>query len=98
MSGKQQKLTAKRGRASEDPTPNFNLIKFVNEGVADRFGTICKNRSFIKEKGFNHPDDFFRKTIATKEWRALCQPPRPTAMSVVQEFYTNLASYVVKKV
>ena len=91
-------MTAKQGRVNEDPTPNFDLTKFVNEGVADRFGTICKNRSFIKEKGFHHPDDFFLKTIATKGWRALCQPPRPAATSVVREFYANLASHVVKKV
>ena len=98
MSGKRQKLPTKRGRASEDPTLNFDVTRFVNEGVVDLFGTICKNRSFIKEKGFHHPDDFFRKTIATKGWRALCQPPRPVAMSVVREFYANLASHVVKKV
>ena len=98
MSSKRQKLTAKRGRASEDPTPNFDITKFVNEGAADRFGTICKNRSFIKEKGFHHPDDFFLKTIVTKGWRALCQPPRPAVTSVVQEFYANLASHVIKKV
>ena len=98
MSGKRKKLTAKRDRASEDPTPNFNLTKFVNEGADDRFGTICKNRSFIKEKGFHHPDDFFHKTIANKGWQALCQPPRPAATSVVREFYANLASHVVKKV
>ena len=70
----------------------------MNEGAIDRFGTICKNRSFIKEKVFHHPDDFFRKTIAAKGWRALCQPPHPTAMSVVREFYANLASHVLKKV
>ena len=98
MSGKRQKLIAKWGRACEDPTPNFDLFKFVNEGAANRFGTICKNRSFIKEKGFHHPDDFFHKTIATKGWRALCQPSRPAATSVVREFYANLASHVVKKV
>ena len=98
MSSKRQKLPTKRGRVSEDPTPNFVITKFVNEGAADRFGTICKNRSFIKEKGFHHLDDFFRKTIATKGWQALCQPPRPATMSVVREFYANLASHVVKKV
>ena len=98
MLGKWQKLTAKRGRANEDPTPNFGLTKFVNEGAANRFGTICKNRSFIKEKGFHHPDDFFRKTIANKGWWALCQPPRPAATGVVRKFYANLASHVVKKV
>ena len=98
MSGKRQKLPTKRGRTSEGPTPNFDVSKFINEGATDRFDTICKNRSFIKEKGFHHPDDFFRKTIAAKGWRALCQPPHPAAMSVVREFYANLASHVVKKV
>ena len=98
MLGKRQKLTAKQGRASEEPTPNFDLTKFVNEGAADRFGTICKNRSFIKEKGFHHPDDFFRKIIANKGWRALCQPPRLAETSVVREFYANLTSHIVKKV
>ena len=98
MSSKRQKLPTKRGRANEDPTPNYDITRFVNEGAADRFGTICKNRSFIKEKGFHHPDDFFRKTIAAKGWRALCQPPHPAAMSVVREFYSNLASHVLKKV
>ena len=98
MSGKRQKLPTKRGRSSEDPTPTYDVTRFVNEGAADRFGTICKNRSFIKEKGFHHPDDFFRKTIAAKGWRALCQPPHPAAMSVVREFYANLSSHVLKKV
>ena len=98
MSGKRPKLPTKRGRASKDSTSNFDITKFVNEGAADWFGTICKNWSFIKEKGFHHPDDFFRKTIVTKGWRALCQPPRPAATSVVREFYAILASHVVKKV
>ena len=98
MSSKRRKLTAKQGRASEEPTPNFDLTRFVNEGEAEWFGTICKNRSFIKEKGFHHPYDFFHKTIANKGWRALCQPPCPVATSVVREFYPNLASHVVKKV
>ena len=96
MSGKRQKLPTKRVRPSEDPTPNYDVWRFVNEGAADRFGTMCKNRSFIKEKGFHHPDDFFRKTIAAKGWWALFQPPHPAAMSVVREFYTNLASHVIK--
>ena len=48
MSSKWKKLTAKWGRANEELTLNFDLTRFVNEGVAERFGTICKNRSFIK--------------------------------------------------
>ena len=84
MSGKRQKLPAKRSRPSEVPTPPFDASRFVNVSAAERFGTICKNHSFIKEKGFHHPDDFFYKTIAAKGWRALCQPPRPAAMSVVR--------------
>ena len=98
MSGKRQKLPAKRSRPSEAPTPAFGASQFANLSAAERFGTICKNRSFIKEKGFHHPDDFFRKTIEAKGWRALCQPPRPAAMSIVREFYANLASHVLKKV
>ena len=98
MSGKRQKLPAKRSRPSEVPTPAFDASRFANLSAAERFGTIFKNRSFIKEKGFHHPDDFFRKTIERKGWRALCQPPRPAAMSVVREFYANLASHVLKKV
>ena len=31
MSGKRQKLPTKRGRASEDPTPNYDVTRFVNE-------------------------------------------------------------------
>ena len=66
--------------------------------MTEKFGLISKNRSFIKEKGFHHPDDFFHKTIANKGWRALFQASRPATTSVVQEFYANLASHVLKKV
>ena len=82
----------------EEVAYNYDVSRFSNERVVDRFGIICKNRSFIKEKGFQHPDYFFRKTIAAKGWRALFQPPHPAAMSVVREFYANLASHVLKKV
>ena len=91
-------MTTKRGRASEEPAHNYDHGKFVDESATEKFGLISKNRSFIKEKGFHHPEDFFRKTIADKGWRALCQPPRPAAISVVREFYANLASHVLKKV
>ena len=66
--------------------------------ASDKCGLISKNRSFIKEKGFPHPDDFFLKTIANKGWKALCQPLRPAATMVVREFYANLAAHILKKV
>ena len=91
-------MTTKRVRASEEPARSYDQDKFVNESAAKKFGLISKNRSFIKEKGFHYPEDFFRKTIAAKGWRALCQPPRPAATSVVREFHANLASHVLKKV
>ena len=98
MLSKKQKLSSKRSRASEEPTHDYDHEKFVNDNATEKFGLISKNRSFIKEKGFHHPDDFFRKTIANKGRRALCQPPRPAATSVVREFYANLASRVLKRV
>ena len=85
-------------RESKELAHDYNHEKFVNVSAAKKFGLISKNRSFIKEKGFHHPNDFFRKTIANKGWRALCQPSRPTATMVVWEFYENLATHVLKRV
>ena len=59
-------MTAKRGRASEEPAHSYDHEKFVNESMAEKLDLISKNRSFIKKKGFHHPVDFFRKTIANK--------------------------------
>ena len=98
MSSKKQKMTTKRGWASEEPTHSYDHDIFVNESAIEKFGLISKNRLFIKEKGFHRLNDFFRKTIANKGWWALCQPPSPAATSVVREFYANLASHVLKKV
>ena len=98
MSSKKQNMSSKISRASEEPAHSYDHDKFVNESAAEKFDLISKNRSFIKEKGFHHPDDFFRKTIANKGWQALCQPPSPAATSVVRGFYANLASHVLKGV
>ena len=76
-------MIAKRGRVSEELAHCYDHDKFVNESTTEKFGLISKNRSFIKEKGFHHPDGFFRKTIVNKGWRALCQPPNLAATSVV---------------
>ena len=77
---------------------NYDHTKFLNEGAAEKFGLISKNRSFIKEKGFHHPEDFFRKIIANKGWQALCQPPKPATTMIVREFYANLAANMKKQV
>ena len=98
MSSKKKKLSSKRNRASEELAQDYDHEKFFNVSVAKKFSLILKNWSFIKEKGFHHPDDFFRKTITNKEWRALFQPPRPVSIMVVREFYANLASHVLKRV
>ena len=95
---KKQKMSSKRGRTSKEPTHSYDHDKFVNESTTKKFYLISKNRSFIKKKGFHHPDDFFHKTITNKGWGALCQPPSLAATSVVGEFYTNLASHELKKV
>ena len=98
MSSKWQNIDAKRGHASEELAHSYDDDKFVNESTAEKFGLISKNRSFIKEKGFHHPDDLFTKTIVNKGWQALCQPPSLAATRVVREFYANIASHVLKKV
>ena len=98
MSIKKHKLSLKRNRASEEPAHDYNHEKFVNASAVEKFGLISKNRSFIKEKGFHYPDDFFHKTIVNNGWRALCQPPRSSATIVVREFYANLASHILKRV
>ena len=98
MSSKKQKMSSKSSRASEEPSQAYDHGKFINESVSEKFGLISANRSFIKEKIFQHPYDFFQKTIARKSWGTLCQPPRPAAMMVVWEFYANLVAHVLKKV
>ena len=61
-----QKMSSKRSRASEKPAHSYDNDKFFNEIEAEKFSLISKNRSFIKEKGFHHLDDFFHKIIANK--------------------------------
>ena len=63
MPSKRQKVSSKKIRKVEEPGHEYDHEKFVSEGAADKFGVISKNMSFIKEKGFQHVEDFFRKTI-----------------------------------
>ena len=64
----------------EEPAYDYD-----RERAIEKFGLISKNRPFIKEKGFHHPNDFFfsQKTIMNKGWKAMCQPPRPATSMVV---------------
>ena len=93
-----RKMSSKGSRASEDPSQAYDHNKLINESSTEKFSLISTNPTFIKEKGFQHLDDFFRKTIAGKGWGALCQPPRSIATMVVREFYANLAAHVLKRV
>ena len=52
MSGKRQKLPTKRGRASEDPTPNYDVTRFVNEGAADRFTLSVRTDHLLRKRVF----------------------------------------------
>ena len=81
----------------ESPT-DYDHCKFVNLGACKKFALILKNRSFFKEKGFHHTEDFFQKNISKKWWKTLHQSPRLAATMVVREFYTNLTSHVMKQV
>ena len=93
MSSKWQNMTAKRGRATEEPARRYDQDKFFNESAAEKFSLISKNDHSFRKRGFTTP-----RISSTKGWRALYQPPRPTATSVVREFYANLSSHVLKKV
>ena len=60
----------------EEPSDDYDHLMFVNMGAAEKFGLISTNRSFIKEKGFNHLDDFFRKTIENKRVEGTVPTPK----------------------
>ena len=66
MSSKRQKMSSKKSLRVEEKIEEYDSTKFVNVGVVKKFTLILKKHSFIKEKGFFHPEDFFRKTIANK--------------------------------
>ena len=69
MSFEKKKLSSKKSRKIEEPSHDYDHEKFINESAAEKFNLISKNRSFIKEKGFYHPKDFFfHKTIANEGW------------------------------
>ena len=67
MSRKKQKLSLKKSEKIEEPSHDYDHEKFVNASATEKFCLISKNRPCVKEKGFQNPDDFFRKIILNKE-------------------------------
>ena len=63
MYSKRQKLISKKIRMMEKTMDDYDHRKFVNMGASEKSTLISKNRSFIKGKGFNHLEHFFRMTI-----------------------------------
>ena len=66
--------------------------------ASTRYTLTSRNRTFIKEKGFEHANDLFMKNIATKGWNELCKPPKPTTILVVMEFHANLVDQGLERV
>ena len=80
------------------PPEKYNYNKFVTLEASRRYTTTARNITSIKEKGFEHTNDFFLKDIDTKEWKELCKLPKPTVISIVREFFANLVDQGLKKV
>ena len=52
----------------------YNHDMFIALEACKRYTMIERNITFIKEKDFEHLEDFSRKDIANKGWRELCKP------------------------
>ena len=76
-------MSSKKSRRVEELEEEYDITKFINWGASKKFTLISTNRLFIKENGFHHSKDFFKKTIRKKGWKALFQPPRIAAIMVV---------------
>ena len=89
MLGKRQKLTAKRGWVSEDPTPNFDITKFVNEGPPIGLTPFVKIGPSLKKRASTTPTTSFTRPFQIRDdgryantssscdecgTRILCQP------------------------
>ena len=63
-----------KSRRIDEQQEDFDRNRFINVAAAEKFDLISKNQSFIKEKGFHHPDDLFEKTLANKGGRRFANP------------------------
>ena len=48
-------------RASNAPPEEYDHTKFITLQASRRYTTLAKNKDFIKEKGFESSNDFFRE-------------------------------------
>ena len=51
------------------PLEEYNHDILITLEASKRYTMIARNKTFIEEKNFEHPKDFFRKDIANKGWR-----------------------------
>ena len=93
-------MSSKRPRikraSNASPLEEYN--KFITLEASRRYTLVAISRSFIKEKGSEHTDDLFMVYISIKGLRELFKPPKPTTISIVREFYANLANRGLKRV
>ena len=59
---------------------------------------FAKTDPSLRRRGFITPTIILEKLLRPRGGVLCAKPPRPAAMSVVREFYANLASHVLKKV
>ena len=96
MSSKKQRVSKRTSNAP--PFEEYNHDMFITLETSKRYMMITRNKTFIKEKGFEHPKDFFKKDIVNKGRKELCRPPKLAIILVVREFYANLVDQALKRV
>ena len=85
-------------RSSNAPPNDLYHTKFISLQASRRYTSLVKNKDFIKENGFERPNNFFPSDIVNKGWQDLCKPPRLAVKAMVREFYANLSEQEEMKV
>ena len=88
MTSKSQRVSKRAFNAP--PLEEYNHDMFITFEASKRYTMIARNITFIKEKGFEHPKDFFKKYISNKGSNDLSKQPKQAVISVVRKFYANL--------
>ena len=85
-------------RASIVPLEEYDCTRFIFLQVSRRYTSLSKKKDFIKEKGFESPNNFFQRAIVNKEWQDLCKAPSSVVKVMVREFCANLSEQEDMKV